>query len=113
LKAPAVYTIAASAHFAQDLARGLLKRSGDDPVTLSSAIIYLPTRRAARGFGDAFAQVMGGAALLPEFKALGDSDEDDLLFDAAAEGLDLAPAIAPLRRQLLLAELIQSLNTCQ
>jgi len=107
LKAPAVYTIAASAHFAQDLARGLLKRSGDDPVTLSSAIIYLPTRRAARGFGDAFAQVMGGAALLPEFKALGDSDEDDLLFDAAAEGLDLAPAIAPLRRQLLLAELIR------
>ena len=107
MKAPAVYTIAASAHFAQDLARGLLKRSGDDPVALSSAIIYLPTRRAARGFGDAFAQVMGGAALLPEFKALGDSDEDDLLFDAAAEGLDLPPAIAPLRRHFLLAELIR------
>jgi len=107
VKPPAVFTIGASANFAQDLARGLLKRIGDDPVALSSATIYLPTRRAARGFGEAFAAVMGGAALLPQFKPLGDSEEDELLFDAASEGLELAPAIAPLRRQLLLANLIR------
>ena len=107
MKAPSVYTIAPSAHFAETLARGLLQRTGGDPLALSSAIIYLPTRRAARGFGDAFARVMGGAALLPQFRALGDTDEEELLFDAAAEGLELAPAIAPLRRQLLLAELIR------
>jgi ATP-dependent helicase/nuclease subunit B len=107
LKHPAVFTIAASAPFAETLARGLIARAGDDPLALSSAIIYLPTRRAARGFGDAFAKVMGGAALLPQFRPLGDSEEDDLLFDAASEGLELAPAIAPLRRQLLLARLIR------
>ncbi len=107
MKRPAIFTIAASAPFAETLARGLLARIGDDPLALSSTNIYLPTRRAARGFGEAFAQVLGGAALLPQFKPLGDSEEDDLLFDAASEGLELAPAIAPLRRQLLLARLIR------
>jgi ATP-dependent helicase/nuclease subunit B len=89
------------------LARGLIARSGDDPLALSTAVIYLPTRRAARTFGDAFARVLGGAAMLPQFKALGDSEEDELLFDTASEGLELAPAIAPLRRQLLLAQLVR------
>ena len=107
MKHPDVFTIAAGAPFAETLARGLVARAGDDPLALSSAIVYLPTRRAARSFGDAFAQVMGGAALLPQFRPLGDSEEDELLFDAASEGLELAPAIAPLRRQLLLARLIR------
>src|SRR5436190_5331419 len=107
VKHPSVFTIAASAPFAETLARGLIARAGTDPLALSSAIIYLPTRRAARSFGDAFAKVMGGAALLPQFRPLGDSEEDELLFDAASEGLELAPAIAPLRRQLLLARLIR------
>lgn len=107
MKQPAVFSIRPSAHFARELARGLIARAGDDPLALSSAVIYLPTRRAARGFGDAFAHVMGGAALLPQFRPLGDSDEEELLFDAASEGLELAPAIAPLRRQLLLARLVR------
>jgi ATP-dependent helicase/nuclease subunit B len=107
LKHPNVFTIASSASFAETLARGLIARGGDDPLALSSAIIYLPTRRAARSFGDAFARVMGGAALLPQFKPLGDSDEDEILFDAAAEGLEFKPAITPLRRQLLLAQLVR------
>ncbi|HYJ36365.1 MAG TPA: hypothetical protein VEV64_09430, partial [Rhizomicrobium sp.] len=81
MKRPAVFTIAASAAFAETLAKGLIARIGDDPLSLSSAVIYLPTRRAARNFGDAFARVLGGAALLPQFKPLGDSDseEDELL----------------------------------
>ena len=107
MKTPRVFTIAASADFAPTLARGLLARGGGDPLALAAATIYLPTQRAARGFGDAFAAELGGAALLPQFKALGESDEDDLLFDAAADGLELLPAIAPLRRQLLLAQLIR------
>ena len=106
MKQPSVFNIAASAPFAEMLARGVIARAGDDPLALSSAVIYLPTRRAARGFGDAFAKVMGGAALLPQFKPLGDSEEDDLLWDAAGEGLELTLAIAPLRRQLLLARLV-------
>ena len=38
---------------------------------LSDVTIYLPTRRAARNFGEAFARVLGGAALLPQFRAAG------------------------------------------
>src|SRR4051812_15735432 len=107
VKHPSVFTIAPSAPFAEDLARGLIARLGDDPLALASVIIYLPTQRATRTFGEAFARVLGGAALLPQFKPLGDSEEDDLLFEAASEGLDLTQAIDPLRRQLLLARLIR------
>src|SRR5437868_1516459 len=102
-----VFTIAPSAPFADTLARGLIVQLGQAPLALAEATIYLPTRRAARTFGDAFARVLGGAALLPQFQALGDSDEDGMLFDTVGEGLELAPAIAPLRRQLLLAQLVR------
>ena len=109
---PKIFTIGASAPFAVTLARGLLARLGDDPLALASATIYLPTRRAARSFGDAFAAVLGGAALLPQFRALGDADEDDLLFDSDSE-VTLPAAIAPLRRQLLLAHLVQRWDATQ
>ncbi len=107
MSGPNLFTIAAGADFAEGLAKGLIARVGSDPLTLSRAIIYLPTRRAARGFGDAFARLLGGSALLPQFRALGDSEEDDLVFDALSEGLDLPPAIDPIRRQLLLAPLVR------
>ncbi len=114
---PKLFTIGASAPFAATLAKGLAARLksappahaygvGDDPLALSGVTIYLPTRRAARSFGDAFARELGGAALLPQFRALGDVDEDDLLFDADSD-IDLTPALDPLRRQLLLAHLVQ------
>jgi ATP-dependent helicase/nuclease subunit B len=102
-----VLTIAASLPFAETLARGLIARLGTDPLALSSATIYLPTRRAARTIADTFARVLGGAALLPEFKALGDVDKDEFLFDSESEDLDLTPAISPIRRRLLLATLVK------
>jgi ATP-dependent helicase/nuclease subunit B len=100
-----VFTIPPSAPFADTLARGLIAQLGDAPLALAEATIYLPTRRAQRTFGDAFARVLGGAALLPSFKALGDAEEDEFLFDA--EALDLPPAIAPMRRTLLLAAMVR------
>ncbi len=100
-----VFTIPSSAPFADTLARGLIAKAGSDPLALADTIIYLPTRRAQRTFGDAFARALGGAALLPRFKTLGDADEDELLFEA--EALDLPPAIAPMRRTLLLAAMVR------
>jgi ATP-dependent helicase/nuclease subunit B len=100
-----VFTIAPSAPFADTLARGLIRQLGDGPLSLADAVIYLPTRRAQRTFGDAFARVLGGAALLPQFKALGDADEDEFLFEENA--LELQPAVSPMRRMLLLAAMIQ------
>jgi ATP-dependent helicase/nuclease subunit B len=97
-----LYTIGAD--FAASLAEGLLRRAAAGNFSLADCVIFLPTRRAARGFGEIFAKVGGGAVLLPQFRALGEIDEESLPFDEAA--LTLPPAIAPTRRLLLLASLI-------
>lgn len=103
-----IFTIAAGAPFADTLVRGILARIDTrDPLALSRATIYLPTRRGARALSEAFARAMGGAALLPEIHALGELDEDEFLLDPSAETLDLTPAIAPVRERLLLAALVQ------
>jgi ATP-dependent helicase/nuclease subunit B len=104
-----VFTIPASAPFAETLARDLIARTGAerDPLALSDVTLYLPTRRAARTLNETFARTLGGAALLPNTRPLGDVEEEDFLFDVGAEALTLPPAIAPLRRSLLLATLVQ------
>jgi ATP-dependent helicase/nuclease subunit B len=104
---PKVFTIPASVPFSAALTRGLLERFGGAPMALADITIYLPTRRAARGIAEVFAREAGGASLLPEFRPLGDVDEDELLFDAGFDMLELKPAIAPMRRRLLLAALIR------
>ena len=102
-----VFTIPPSVPFSASLAQGLLQRFGGGTFALSDATIYLPTRRAARSIAEIFAREAGGATLLPDFRPLGDVDEDELLLDAGADDLELKPAIAPLRRRLLLATLIR------
>ncbi|MGH6829402.1 MAG: double-strand break repair protein AddB [Rhizomicrobium sp.] len=100
-----VFTIPAGAPFGEWLANGLMARSEKGAFALADVTIYLPTRRAARNFGDSFARVLGGATLLPQFRALGESEDED--FDDLPEGLEIAPAISPIRRQLLLTSLIR------
>ena len=104
-----VFTIPASTPFAETLARGVIARIGADrdPLALAAATIYLPTRRAARTLSEIFAKMLGGAALLPATRPLGDVDEDELFLDASADALILPPAIAPFRRVLLLATMVQ------
>src|SRR5690606_16820596 len=89
--------------------------AGGDPVALARATVLLPTRRSVRALQEAFLrQSEGRALLLPRMLPLGDLDADELAFTAGeevAEGaraLELPPAIAPLRRQLLLAELLRA-----
>ncbi len=101
-----VFTIPASAHFAEALAKGVIAQYGGDALTLAEVTIYLPTRRATRTLAEIFARRLG-AALLPELRPLGDVDEDEILFDANVQALDLPPAIDPIRRRLLLAALIR------
>ncbi|HTO42045.1 MAG TPA: double-strand break repair protein AddB, partial [Rhizomicrobium sp.] len=103
-----VFTIPASAPFAQALADALIAqlKPGTDPLALSRVSIFVPTRRAVRSLGEIFARSCGGAALLPDIRPLGDVDEDEHLFDGAADALDILPAISTVRRRLLLAALI-------
>jgi ATP-dependent helicase/nuclease subunit B len=84
-----------------------------DPLELSRATLYLPTRRACRLARDIFLDTPeGAAAILPRIVALGDLDEDEIIFAESATGklaedaLAIAPAVGPLERQLLLAQLI-------
>jgi len=110
-----VYSIPAGIGFVDALAAGLLAETSGDPLALAGYRILLPTRRACRALQEAFLRRSEGKPLLlPRLQPLGDIDADELLLaggdEAAglseAEDFDLPPAIAPLRRQLLLTQAI-------
>lgn len=101
-----IYTIPSDVAFLDALAQGLWHNAGQDVFRLAETLILLPTRRACRPLREAFLRCMGtDAALLPRMQPLGDLDEDELYF-AADLHTDIPPAITPLRRQLLLTQLI-------
>ncbi len=109
--APAIYTIPPRLPFVDCLAATLIEGYEGNPAALTGALILVPTRRAARALRDAFLRGAGGGALLlPRIRALGDSDEEELILASptamAAGDFNLPPAISPLRRQLLLIRLI-------
>src|SRR5215471_10770805 len=79
------------------LVEGFEARS--NPAHLADATLYLPTRRAMRLARELFLdELKTDAVILPRIVALGDIDEDELIFadeaDAfgAAEPLDIPPA---------------------
>jgi ATP-dependent helicase/nuclease subunit B len=105
-----VATIPPQEAFLDRLAEGLWDQARGDPLRLGEMLVLLPTRRAGLHLRTAFLRATGGkATLLPRIEALGDLDENELYF-SADHNLDpaLPPAIAPLRRQLLLARLIKA-----
>lgn len=103
---PRWFSIPAGRSFLDDMARGLIDALDHH---LSNAQILTPTRRGARAMAQAFtARAKGGALLLPQIRAIGDLDEGEPPFDLEALGLDLAPALSPLRRRFELARLIST-----
>jgi ATP-dependent helicase/nuclease subunit B len=117
MTAPAnVFTVPPGVPFLAALARAILAggfpapaMAPPDPLDLARWTILLPTRRAARSLMVAFLEAGGGTArLLPRIRALGDVEEEDLLFADAEAGIEaIAPAISPLQRLFLLASLIR------
>ncbi len=106
---PNVFTIPPGESFSDRLASGLLRRHGGDPLALGRLTLLLPTRRSIRSVREAFLrQTEGRAMLLPRMQAVGDVDEEELLFDPlqGPELLSRPPAISEMRRQLLLLHLI-------
>lgn len=109
---PGIYTLAPDIPFVDALAAGLWAQAGGDALALNRFTVLLPTARAVRSLREAFLRLSGGRPiLLPRMAPLGDVDGDEisLMMDGVtgkAGGLDLAPAIGPLRRQLLLARAI-------
>lgn len=106
--APRWYAIPAHRPFLEDMAAGVLSWLGElPPETLSDATILLPNRRAARAFTAALSrQANGRAVLLPQVRPLGDLEEDEPPFTPGALGVDLPPAIAPMRRRFEMARMI-------
>src|SRR5262249_13721249 len=102
----------ASAAFLDVLADRMLAALGHagDPFALSDALVFLPNQRARQGLIDAFAKRLGGAALLPTIRALGDPavDDDPELWGADPLATSVAPAIEDTRRRLELAALIRA-----
>jgi len=113
---PNVLTIPASAPFLPVLVDALLSGklikgfpAPNDPLELTRATLYLPTRRAGLLARQVFLDHIGDAALLPRIVALGDLDEDEIAFAEAATGeaaLTLPDAISGLERAMPLAALI-------
>jgi ATP-dependent helicase/nuclease subunit B len=112
---PRLYTISAHRPFLATLAEGLRQMAGGDPLLLARVTVLLPTRRAVRGLREAFLRATmtgdepGAPLLLPRMRPIGDLDGDELAFfegifpgDADA----VPPAIADLRRRLLLTRLV-------
>lgn len=112
-----VYTISSHHPFVDTLARGILDLTENDPAQLTAVRVLLPTRRACRSLREAFLRLSNGKPmLLPQMMPIGDIDEDELMLSGAPDIGDLAgvdplsipPAISPLRRQLLLAQVIMA-----
>jgi ATP-dependent helicase/nuclease subunit B len=85
----------------------------NNPARLADATFYLPTRRAMRLARELFLdELKTEAVILPRIVALGDIDEDELIFAdeadvfGAAEPLDISPRLGELDRRLTLARLV-------
>ncbi len=100
----ALFTMPPGADFLPQLAKTLKDKLGDD---LSTAMIFLPTRRAVRGLADAFlAQSDARAALLPTLKTLADFDVNEPPFEPGDLALDILPAIDETQRRFALSQLV-------
>src|SRR5690242_17125575 len=117
---PRVFNIPASASFLPVLVGALMAGElipafpgSNRPLELARLTLYLPTRRAVRLARETFLSSLGGqAAILPRIAAIGDIDEDELIFAQAATGalaesaLGIPDTLQPLERKLLLTQLV-------
>ena len=111
-----VFTIPPGVPFLKTLARSIcdgrlvegFRHDPADPLSLASATIYLPTRRAARVLRSEFVDLLGGrSAILPVIRPLGEVDDDAGYFDDdSADDLDLLPPVSNLTRLVELARLV-------
>ncbi|MEM6650651.1 MAG: hypothetical protein AAF603_10405, partial [Pseudomonadota bacterium] len=111
---PALYTIPAGRPFLKDLIRPLMDFYAEDPVAIADLTLFLPNRRAVRSVSKIFYDIAlekkmsPDAVFLPRLRALGDVDEEDLLFTGGAppDIFDLNPAADPQDRRFILAHLV-------
>ena len=116
MSSPKVFTIAAGLSFVDVLAAGIQRRLGDDPAALAGVTVLVPTQRSRRSLAEAFLRHNEGRAmLLPRIIALGDMDEDEILFSedkqeiinsTNQDALQIPEALVGIERQLMLTKLV-------
>ena len=107
---PAVFTIPTHRSFADSLAAGLIAKFGSQPLGLARGRILLPNNRAVRAVTDAFVRASGSGLLLPRLIPIGDPELDERVggaLDPADSAEPVPPAIDPLERMVLLAEMVR------
>lgn len=108
-EAPRLYSIDPGRPFLIDLASVIRELAARDPLALSDALVFVPTRRAVRALTEAFIHVARArATILPRIKALGDVDEDELALapPELADAIELPPAVSTMERRLVLARFV-------
>ncbi|USI72660.1 PD-(D/E)XK nuclease family protein [Sphingomonas morindae] len=105
---PAVFSIPAHQPFADALAAGLMARTRGDRLALARTLLLIPSNRAGRALTDAFVRRAEAGLVLPRLVAIGDPELDEALGQALdpADAAPVPPAIAPMRRRMILARLI-------
>lgn len=110
---PALFNIPAHRAFSDALVAGILAQHGGDPLKLAQGMVLLPNNRAVRAVSDAFVRKSGGGLLLPRLVALGDPDLGEQVggaLDPLGDGEVVPPAISPMRRQMILARMVQDMT---
>ena len=115
-KEAGLWTIPPGAPFLGTLAQALLagrltpafRHEPENPLALADVKIFLPTQRSVRVLRAEFAALLGGqAAILPEIRALGETDADESFFsEDLPETAENLPPIESVPRLLELAGLI-------
>lgn len=110
----AIFSIPPQAPFLPTLAEALIAGTlfpdwpREGPFWLSDITIFLPTRRARTALAGALVDALGtNPLLLPDIRALGGEDPTAEPFLPPYEAEALPAPIAPLKRRLLLAQLVE------
>lgn len=107
-----IYNISASLNFVETLAGKLLEEHQNNHLKLAEVMIILPNHRACRSLAEALVRLQGmHPLLLPQMRAIGDTQEDELLLSSpqlSQDILDIPPAVSVQERTLLLMKLITS-----
>lgn len=107
---PRVYSIEPYENFLQILARDLSHAILENQFS-SDAIIFLPTRRAARQLAQEFLDARKEiATILPRIRTLGDIDPEEINLSGLGGYLEFEPHISAQRKVFELAKLVQKRN---
>ncbi|HHG89233.1 MAG TPA: double-strand break repair protein AddB [Devosia sp.] len=114
-----VFSIPPHARFLPTLVNGVLEGpllgdwSRSDPFWLTDVTIFLPTRRARLALAQAFADALGGGAMLPDIRTFGGDETEEESFLDVEEVASTPTPVPRIVRRFLLSELVEKWLSAQ